>query len=83
MKSFDIIGIISTIRHRITEWNQKQDTFLCYIQEALVTIEDRHHLRVKDGKSYSEEIYQKKQAYVAFSISEKKIDFQQKTNQKW
>jgi hypothetical protein len=55
---------------------------LCYIQEALVTIEDRHHLRVKDGKSYSEEIYQKKQAYVAFSISEKKIDFQQKTNQK-
>ena len=51
--SLNINGLSSPIkRHRLTDWMQKQDTSLCYIQETHLNLKDRHRLRVKHWEKF-------------------------------
>ena len=42
-----------TKRHRLAEWIQKQDPYICCIQETHLGSIDAYRLKVRDGKIYS------------------------------
>ena len=42
-----------TKRHRLAEWIQKQDSYICCLQETHFRPRDIYRLKVKDGKRYS------------------------------
>ena len=42
-----------TKRHRLTEWIQKQDLYICCLQETQFRLRDTYRLKVRDGKIYS------------------------------
>ena len=77
--SININGLNSPIkRHRLTEWIRKQDPSFCCIQETHLNSKDRHYLRVKGWEKTFQSNGIKKQAGVAFLISNK-IDFKLKS----
>ena len=43
----------TTISHRVSEWVQKQDSYICYLQETHFRSKDTYRLKVWDEKRYS------------------------------
>ena len=68
----------STKRHRLAEWIQKQDLYICYLQETHFRARDTYRLKVKGWKKIFHANGNPKKAGVAISISEK-IDVKIKT----
>ena len=66
-----------TKRHRLAEWIQKQDPYICCLQETHLKTEDTYRLKVKGWKKIFHENRDQKKARVAILISDK-IDFKTK-----
>ena len=41
---------VSTKRHRLSEWIQKQDTYICCLQETHFRLRDTYRLKVRGWK---------------------------------
>ena len=67
-----------TKRQRLAEWIQKQDPYLCGLQETHLKTGDTYRLKVKGWKKIFHAIRDQKKAGVAINISNK-IDFKTKT----
>ena len=68
----------STKRQRLAEWIQKQDPYICYLQETHLKPRDTYKLKVKGWKKIFHANRDQKKAGVAILISDK-IDFEIKT----
>ena len=64
-----------TKRQRLAEWIQKQDPYICCLQETLLKTRDTHRLKVKGWKKIFHANGDQKKAGVAILISDN-IDFQ-------
>ena len=64
-----------TKRQRLAEWIQKQDPYICWLQETHLKTRDTHRLKVKGWKKIFHKNGELKKAGVAILISDK-IDFQ-------
>ena len=60
-----------TKRHRLAEWIQKQDPYLCYLQETHIRTKDTYILRVKGWENIFHANGKQKKARVAILISDK------------
>ena len=67
-----------TKRHRLPEWKQKQDPYICCLQETHFRPRDTYRLKVREGKKIFHANGNQKKAEVAILISDK-IDFKIKT----
>ena len=67
-----------TKRHRHAEWIQKQDPYICCLQETHFRPRDTYRLKVRGWKKIFHENGNQKKAGVAILISDK-IDFKIKT----
>ena len=67
-----------TKRHRLAEWIQKQDLYICCLQETQFRPRDTYRLKVREWKKIFHAKGNQKKAGVAILISEK-IDFKIKT----
>ena len=77
--TLNINGLNAPIkRHRLTEWIQKQDPYICYLQEMHFRSKDTHRLKEKGWKKIVHENGNQKKAGVAILISDK-IDFKIKS----
>ena len=66
-----------TKRQRLAEWIQKQDPYICCLQETHLKTKDTYRLKVKDWKKIFHANGDQKKAGVAILISDK-IDFELK-----
>ena len=66
-----------TKRQRLAEWTQKQDPYICCLQETHLKTGDTYRLKVKGWKKISHANRDQKKAGVAILISDK-IDFKTK-----
>ena len=66
-----------TKRQRLAEWIQKQDPYICCLQEANLKTRDTYRLKVKSWKKIFHANRDQKKAGVAILISDK-IDFKTK-----
>ena len=66
-----------TKRQRLAEWIQKQDPYICGLQETHLKTRDTYRLKVKSWKKIFHANRDKKKARVAILISDK-IDFKTK-----
>ena len=66
-----------TKRQRLAEWIQKQDPYICCLQETHLKTEDTYRLKVKGWKKFFHANRDQKKAGVAILISDK-IDFKTK-----
>ena len=66
-----------TKRQRLTEWIQKQDPYICCLQETHLKTRDTYRLKVKGWKKILHANRDQKKAGVAILISDK-IDFKTK-----
>ena len=64
-----------TKRQRLPEWIQKQDSYICCLQETHLKTRDTCRLKVKSWKKIFHKNREEKKAGVAILISDK-IDFQ-------
>ena len=64
-----------TKRQRLAEWIQKQESYICCLQETHLETRDTYRLKVKDWKKIFHANRDQKKAGVAILISDK-IDFQ-------
>ena len=64
-------------RQRLAEWTQKQDPYICCIQETHLKTRDTYRLKVKGWKKIFHANGDQKKAGVAIIISDK-IDFETK-----
>ena len=67
-----------TKRHRLAEWIQKQDLYICCLQEAHFRPRDTYRLKVRGWKKIFHTNGNQKKAGVAILMSDK-IDFKIKT----
>ena len=67
-----------TKRHRLAEWIQKQDPYICCLQETHFTSRDTYKLKVRGWKKIFQANRNQNKAGVAILISDK-IDFKMKT----
>ena len=67
-----------TKRQRLAEWIQKQDPYICCLQETHLKTGDTYRLKVKGWKKIFHANRDQKKAGVAILISDK-IDFKTKT----
>ena len=67
-----------TKRQRLAEWIQKQDLYICYLQETHLKPRDIYRLKVKSWKKIFHANGDQKKAGIAILISDK-IDFDIKT----
>ena len=67
-----------TKRHRLAEWIQKQDPYICCLQETHFRPRDTYRLKVRGWKKISHANGNQKKAGGAILISDK-IDFKIKT----
>ena len=67
-----------TKRQRLAEWMQKQDPYICCLQETHLKTRDTYRLKVKGWKKIFHTNEDQKKAGVAILISDK-IDFEIKT----
>ena len=67
-----------TKRQSLTEWIQKQDTYICCLQETHFRPRDTYRLKERGWKKISHANRNQKKAGVAILISDK-IDFKMKT----
>ena len=63
-----------TKRQRLAEWKQKQDPYICCLQETHLKTRDTHRLKVKDWKKIFHANRDQRKAGIAILISDK-IDF--------
>ena len=66
-----------TKRHRLAEWIQKQDPYICCLQETHFKPKDTYRLEVREYKNIFHENGKQKKAGVVILISNK-IDFKTK-----
>ena len=66
-----------TKRQRLTEWIQKQDPYICCLQETHLETRDTYRLKVKEWKKIFHANRNQKKAGIAILISDK-IDFKSK-----
>ena len=66
-----------TKRQRLAEWIQKQDPYICCLQETHLKTRDTYRLKVKGWKKIFHANWDQKKAGVAILISDK-IDFEVK-----
>ena len=71
----------STKRQRLAEWIQKQDLYICCLQETHLKTRDTYRLKVKGWKKVFHANRDQKKAGVAILISDK-IDFKTKAVQR-
>ena len=67
-----------TKRHTLAEWIQKQDAYICYLQETHFRPKDTYRLKMRGWRNRSHANGKQKKAGVAILISEKKIVFKVK-----
>ena len=67
-----------TKRHRVAEWIQKQDLYICCLQETHFTLRDTYRLKGRGLKKLYHANGNQKKAGVAILISDK-VDFKIKT----
>ena len=67
-----------TKRHRLAEWIQKQDPYICCLQETHFRSRDTYRLKVRGWKNVFHPNGNQKKAGVAILITDK-IDFKKKT----
>ena len=60
-----------TKRQRLTEWIQKQDPYICCLQETHLKYRDTYRLKVRGWKKISHENGDQKKAGLAILISDK------------
>ena len=60
-----------TKRHRLAEWIQKQDPYICCLQEIHFRPKDTYRLKVRGGKNIFHPNGKQKKAGVAILISDK------------
>ena len=60
-----------TKRHRLAEWIQKQDPYICCLQETHFRPQDRYRLKVRGWKNILQANWKQKKAGVAILISDK------------
>ena len=60
-----------TKRHRLAEWIQKQDPYICCLQETHFTSTDTYKLKVRGWKKRLHANWDQKKAGVAILISDK------------
>ena len=73
--TFNVNGLNApTKRHRLAEWIQKQDLYICCLQETHFRLRDTYRLKVKGWKKIFHANGNQKKAGVAILISDK-IDF--------
>ena len=60
-----------TKRHRLAEWIQKQDPYICSLQEAYFRPKDTYRLKVRGWKNISHANRKQQKAGVAILISDK------------
>ena len=65
-------------RHRLAEWKQKQDPYICCLQETHFRLRDTYRLKVMEWKKILHANGNQKKDGVAILISDK-IDFEIKT----
>ena len=63
-----------TKRHRLVEWIQQQDPYICCVQETHFRPKDTCRLKVRGWKNIFHADGKQKKAGVAILLSEKKID---------
>ena len=66
---------VPTKRHRLTEWIQKQDPYICCLQETHCRPQDTYRLKVRGWKNIFHANGKQKKAGIAILISDK-IDFE-------
>ena len=66
-----------TKRHRLAEWIQKQDPYICGLQETHFRARDTYRLKVRGWKKIFHANGNQKKAGVAILISDK-IDFKKR-----
>ena len=69
---------VPTKRHRLAEWIQKQDPYLCCLQDTHFRPRDTYRLKVRGWKKIVQANGNQKKAGVAILISDK-VDFKIKT----
>ena len=67
-----------TKRHKLTEWIQKQDPYICCLQETHFRLSDTYRMKVRGWKEIFHVSGNQKKAGVTILISGK-IDFKIKT----
>ena len=73
--TFNVNGLNGpTKRHRLAQWIQKQDLYICCLQEAHYRPRDTHRLKVRGWKKIFHANRNQKKAAGAILISDK-IDF--------
>ena len=73
--TFNVKGLNApTKRHRLAEWIQKQDPYICCLQETHFRSQDTCRLKVRGWKNIFHANGKQKKARVAILISDK-IDF--------
>ena len=60
-----------TNSHRLAEWIQKQDPYICCLQEAHFSFRDTYKLKVREWKKIFQANGNQKKAGIAILISEK------------
>ena len=70
-----------TKRHRLAEWIQKQDAYICCLQETHLRPKDTYRLKVREWKNIFHANGKQKKAGVAILISDK-IDLKKKKDYK-
>ena len=58
-------------RHRLTEWIQKEDPYICFLQETHFKPKDTYRLKVREWKKIFSANGNQKKAGVAILISDK------------
>ena len=75
--SLNVSGLnVPTKRHRLAEWIQKQDPYICCLQETLFRPQDTYRLKVRGWKNIFHENGKQKKAGVAILISDLKENYQ-------
>ena len=60
-----------TKRHKLAEWRQKQDPYICCLQETHFRPQDKYRLKVRGWKKYIPYKWEAKETGVAIPISDK------------
>ena len=72
--TFNVNGLNApTKRHRLTEWIQKQDPYVCCLQETHFRPKDTYRLKVREWKNIFHANGKQKKVRIANLISDKKI----------
>ena len=61
----------STQRHRLTEWREKQDPYICCLQETHFRPQDTYRLKLRGWKNTFHANGKQKKAELAILISDK------------